>query len=69
LTKLHEEIYRGDAASALEHFTAPRGEITLVIGGAGLSAAAYWTPPQEAAPETPAGRYRRPRAPRPKQEG
>jgi 16S rRNA (cytidine1402-2'-O)-methyltransferase len=36
LTKLHEEIYRGSASDAIAHFTAkePRGEITLVIGGA-----------------------------------
>lgn len=32
LTKLHEEIYRGTAAEALQHFTDPRGEFTLVIG-------------------------------------
>lgn len=36
LTKLHEEIYRGTVNTALAHFTEqpPRGEITLVIGGA-----------------------------------
>ncbi len=36
LTKLHEEIFRGTAAEALGHFRQqpPRGEITLVIGGA-----------------------------------
>ena len=43
LTKLHEEVFRGSAAGALQHFTQPRGEFTLVLGGASLSAAVYWT--------------------------
>lgn len=36
LTKLHEEIWRGDLAGALTHLRAqpPRGEFTLVVGGA-----------------------------------
>lgn len=36
LTKIHEEIYRGTLASAKAHFEAvePRGEFTLVVGGA-----------------------------------
>ncbi|HIC87849.1 MAG TPA: 16S rRNA (cytidine(1402)-2'-O)-methyltransferase [Anaerolineae bacterium] len=36
LTKLHEEIWRGTVQGALEHFTEhpPRGEFTLVVGGA-----------------------------------
>ena len=36
LTKLHEEIWRGTLRGAREHFeeVAPRGEFTLVIGGA-----------------------------------
>ena len=36
LTKIHEEIFRGNLSKALEHFTAkpPRGEFTLVIAGA-----------------------------------
>ncbi len=36
LTKLHEEIYRGSASAAHARYSAqePRGEITLVIGGA-----------------------------------
>ncbi len=38
LTKLHEEVFRGTAASALEHFDAPRGEFALVIAGAALKA-------------------------------
>jgi 16S rRNA (cytidine1402-2'-O)-methyltransferase len=33
LTKLHEEVFRGRVSSAIEHFTAPRGEFTLVIAG------------------------------------
>ena len=32
LTKLHEEVWRGTASAALEHFTEPRGEFTIVIG-------------------------------------
>ena len=36
LTKLHEEVFRGTAAAALEHFDAPRGEFALVIAGAAL---------------------------------
>ena len=36
LTKLHEEVFRGTAAVALEHFDAPRGEFALVIAGATL---------------------------------
>ncbi len=67
LTKLHEEIYRGSAVTALEHFNAPRGEITMVIGGAGLSAATYWQAEPVAgavAAAEPAGRYRRPKAAR-----
>ncbi|MFN2151381.1 MAG: 16S rRNA (cytidine(1402)-2'-O)-methyltransferase [Anaerolineales bacterium] len=36
LTKLHEEIFRGKISEAAAHFEAqpPKGEITLVIGGA-----------------------------------
>ncbi len=48
LTKLHEEVFRGDPVTALEHFAAPRGELTLVLGGAGLSAEAFWAAPEEA---------------------
>jgi len=33
LTKLHEEVFRGTVSEAIEHFTAPRGEFTLVIEG------------------------------------
>ncbi len=36
LTKIHEEIFRGQVSEAIAHFAAnpPRGEITLIIGGA-----------------------------------
>ena len=36
LTKLHEEVWRGTASAALEHFTEPRGEFTIVIGPVSL---------------------------------
>ena len=39
LTKLHEEIFRGTASEALEHFAAPRGEFVLVVGGSGQTGA------------------------------
>ncbi len=31
LTKLHEEVFRGDAAAATEHFKSPRGEFVIVV--------------------------------------
>lgn len=34
LTKLHEEVFRGTPASALDHFTLPRGEFVIVAEGA-----------------------------------
>ena len=34
LTKLHEEVFRGTIADAVEHFKDPRGEFTLVIAPA-----------------------------------
>ena len=33
LTKMHEEIFRGTISQAVEHFTEPKGEFTLVIEG------------------------------------
>jgi 16S rRNA (cytidine1402-2'-O)-methyltransferase len=33
LTKVYEEIWRGTISGALEHFSEPRGELTLVIEG------------------------------------
>jgi len=35
LTKLHEEVFRGNISQAIAHFTEPRGEFTLVIEGKG----------------------------------
>jgi len=35
LTKMHEEVFRGTISQAIEHFTQPRGEFTLVIEGKG----------------------------------
>ena len=32
LTKLHEEVWRGRASDALDYFTDPRGEFTIVVG-------------------------------------
>ncbi len=37
LTKLHEEVWRGTASAALDHFTEPRGEFTIVIGPVSLA--------------------------------
>ncbi len=44
LTKMFEEFHRGTVSSALDHYRAnpPRGEITLVIGGAPLETKAVW---------------------------
>jgi 16S rRNA (cytidine1402-2'-O)-methyltransferase len=33
LTKFYEEVFRGRLSQAVEHFTQPRGEFTLVIEG------------------------------------
>ena len=33
MTKLHEEVFRGTASEALDHFEQPRGEFTLVVEG------------------------------------
>jgi 16S rRNA (cytidine1402-2'-O)-methyltransferase len=33
LTKVYEEVFRGKLSQAIEHFTQPRGEFTLVIEG------------------------------------
>ena len=35
LTKIYEEVFRGTISQAIEHFTEPRGEFTLVIEGRG----------------------------------
>lgn len=39
LTKAHEEVFRGTISEALDHFTEPRGEFTLVVEGAPAPAA------------------------------
>ena len=41
LTKRFEEIYRGDAAGAVEYFAEPRGEFVIVVEGRGKSRPAY----------------------------
>ncbi|HEY96164.1 MAG TPA: 16S rRNA (cytidine(1402)-2'-O)-methyltransferase [Dehalococcoidia bacterium] len=33
LTKMHEEVFTGTISEAIDHFTEPRGEFTLVIEG------------------------------------
>lgn len=33
LTKIHQEVWRGDLAGALDYFTVPRGEFVLVVAG------------------------------------
>ncbi len=33
LTKVYEEVFRGRISQAIEHFTQPRGEFTLVVEG------------------------------------
>ena len=38
LTKLHEEVFRGTVTDALEHFVEPRGEFTLIVRGADVTA-------------------------------
>ena len=48
LTKLHEEVWRGTASGALEYFTEPRGEFTMVVGPAGMDEAATATEGQPA---------------------
>ena len=35
LTKIHEEVFRGNISQAIARFTAPRGEFVLVIEGKG----------------------------------
>ena len=38
LTKLHEEVFRGPVTEALQHFSEPRGEFTLIVRGANVTA-------------------------------
>ena len=49
LTKVHEEVFRGSVSEALSHFAQPRGEFTLVIGGASEAATPDVTPEVEEA--------------------
>lgn len=46
LTKVHEELIRGTASTILAGFSAPRGEFTLVVGGAEENAEASAPLPQ-----------------------
>jgi len=48
LTKLHEEVFRGNTSGALAHFSEPRGEFTLVLAGRGETAKPALTPGIEA---------------------
>jgi 16S rRNA (cytidine1402-2'-O)-methyltransferase len=45
LTKMHEEIWRGNITAAIEHFSAnePRGEFTLVVAGRSNNQDPKWT--------------------------
>ena len=43
ITKLHEEIWRGTAAEALEHFVSPKGEFVVVVAPLDRNAAAIQT--------------------------
>jgi 16S rRNA (cytidine1402-2'-O)-methyltransferase len=43
LTKLHEEIWRGQLSDAPSHFTQPRGEFVIVIAGQRPSQGKIWT--------------------------
>ena len=47
LTKLHEEVFVGTAAAAVERFVAPRGEVVLVIEGGGGEGTAVETDQDE----------------------
>jgi 16S rRNA (cytidine1402-2'-O)-methyltransferase len=43
LTKLHEEVWRGNLSEACEHFKEPRGEFVLVVGGRLTATEKRWT--------------------------
>ncbi|MCJ7763644.1 MAG: 16S rRNA (cytidine(1402)-2'-O)-methyltransferase [Dehalococcoidales bacterium] len=47
LTKMHEEVFRGTVTQAMEYFTGPRGEFTLVIEGCRDKAQPQLTPDVE----------------------
>ncbi|NCP86717.1 MAG: 16S rRNA (cytidine(1402)-2'-O)-methyltransferase [Anaerolineae bacterium CG_4_9_14_3_um_filter_57_17] len=48
ITKIHEEIVRGETSELLAHFsaTAPRGEFVLIVGGKPISAPTRWSDAQ-----------------------
>jgi 16S rRNA (cytidine1402-2'-O)-methyltransferase len=46
LTKLHEEIWRGNLSAARRHFDRPRGEFVLVVGGRQKTEHTQWTQAQ-----------------------
>jgi 16S rRNA (cytidine1402-2'-O)-methyltransferase len=43
LTKLHEEVWRGTAHEAIEHFRNPRGEFVLIVQGEGEGSGQRWS--------------------------
>jgi 16S rRNA (cytidine1402-2'-O)-methyltransferase len=43
LTKLHEEIWRGRLGEVARHYTQPRGEFVVVIGGRPPADRPLWT--------------------------
>ncbi len=50
MTKMHEEVFLGTVSGAMDHFEEPRGEVTLVVAGAGVA------PPDDGAREEEAVR-------------
>lgn len=58
LTKVHEEVFRGTPVEALGHFREPRGEFTLVVGGAPRRSGKTREPSSEGHPKV-MGRRRR----------
>ncbi len=46
LTKMHEEIWRGTLAQAVELFATPRGEFVIVVGGNPPQSRVRWAEPQ-----------------------
>jgi 16S rRNA (cytidine1402-2'-O)-methyltransferase len=42
LTKLHEEVWRGTAREAVEHFKNPRGEFVLIVHGKEATSERRW---------------------------
>ncbi len=46
LTKLHEDIWHGSLTEAARHFSSPRGEFVIVVGGRPSAQPARWTEPR-----------------------